>query len=100
MHGRRAVQHHAACELLAGTATLATLDLAYYDVGNVAIRAWRDVAAAARRHGLVAAIAADGGLVPADETLIADAIHVAEPKGSRYTTPAPWPEPRVQGHSW
>lgn len=74
-------QHRAACELLAGNATLATLDLAYYEVGNVAIRAWRDVAAAARLQGLVAAIAADGGLVRADETLIAHAIHVAGTEG-------------------
>ncbi len=41
---------------------LATRDLAYYKVGNVAGRAWRDVEAAARLQGLVAAIAADGGL--------------------------------------
>ena len=73
--------HEAACELLAGDATLATLDLAYYEVGNVAVRAWRDMRAAARLHGLVAAIAADGGLVRADEPLIARAVRIADTEG-------------------
>ncbi len=54
-------QHGAARELLAGDATLSTLGLAYYEVANVAVRAWRDVQAAARLQGLVNAIAADGG---------------------------------------
>lgn len=74
-------QHEAARELLAGDATLATLDLAYYEVGNVAVRAWHDVQAAARLKGLVAAIAADGGLVRADEPLIAHAVRVAVADG-------------------
>lgn len=74
-------QHEAARELLAGDAALATLDLAYYEVGNVAVRAWRDAEAAARLQGLVAAIAADGGLVRADESLIAHAVRVAEAEG-------------------
>jgi len=74
-------QHEAARELLAGDATLTTLDLAYYEVANVAVRAWRDVQAAARLQALVAAIAADGGLVRADETLIAHAVRVADTEG-------------------
>lgn len=74
-------QHESVCELLAGDATLATLDLAYYEVGNVAVRAWRDIQAAARLHGLVAAIAADGGLVRADEMLIARAVRIADTEG-------------------
>ncbi|MDN5796401.1 MAG: type II toxin-antitoxin system VapC family toxin [Intrasporangium sp.] len=74
-------QHEAACELLAGGATLTTLDLAYYEVGNVAVRAWRDLQAAARLQALVAAIASDGGLVRADETLIADAVRIADTEG-------------------
>jgi len=74
-------QHLAARDLLAGDATLATLDLAYYEVGNVAIRAWRDVHAAVRLQGLVAAIAADGGVVRADESLIAHAVRVADTEG-------------------
>ncbi len=74
-------QHEAARELLAGDATLATLDLAYYEVANVAVRAWRDVQAASRLQGLVAAIAADGGLTRADETLIAHAVRFADTEG-------------------
>jgi len=74
-------QHEAARELLAGDASLATLDLAYYEVGNVAVRAWRDVQAAARLQGIVAAIAADGGLVRAEETLIAHAVRIADTEG-------------------
>ena len=74
-------QHEAATELLAGDATVVTLDLAYYEVGNVAVRAWRDVQAAVRLHGLVAAIAADGGLVRADQSLIAHAMRVADEAG-------------------
>ena len=74
-------QHAAARELLAGDATLRTLDLAYYEVGNVAVRAWRDVRAAARLQGLVTAIAADGGLVRVDEALVADAVRVADAEG-------------------
>jgi len=74
-------QHLAASELLAGDAALATLDLAYYEVGNVAVGAWHDVQAATRLHGLVAAIAADGGLVRADEALIAHAVEVANTEG-------------------
>ncbi len=74
-------QHEAARELLAGDASLATLDLAYYEVGNVAVRAWRDVQAAARLQGIVAAIAADGGLVRAEETLIAHAVTIADTEG-------------------
>jgi len=74
-------QHEAARELLAGDASLATLDLAYYEVGNVAVRAWRDVQAAARLQGIVAAIATDGGLVRAEETLIAHAVRIADTEG-------------------
>lgn len=71
-------QHEAARQLLAGDATLVTLDLAFYEVSNVAVRAWRDVRAAGRLRGLVEAIAADGGLVRADEALIAHAVTIAD----------------------
>ena len=74
-------QHEAARQLLAGDATLATLDLAYYEVGNVAVRAWRDVDAAGRLRGLVDAIADDGGLVRVDEALIAHAVRIADTNG-------------------
>lgn len=74
-------QHEAARDMLAGDANLATLDLVYYEVGNVAVRAWRDVRAAVRLQGVVAAIAADGGLVRADDSLIADAVRLADLEG-------------------
>lgn len=74
-------QHEAARDLLAGDANLATLDLAYYEVSNVAVRAWRDVQAAVRLQGLIAAIAADGGLVRADESFIAHAVRLADLEG-------------------
>jgi len=74
-------QHEAARQLLAGDATLATLDLAFYQVGNVAVRAWRDGQAAGRLQGLVDAIAADGGLVRVDEALMAHAVRIAETQG-------------------
>jgi predicted nucleic acid-binding protein len=74
-------QHEAARQLLAGDTTLATLDLAFYEAGNVAVRAWRDVQAAGRLRGLVEAIAADGGLVRVDEALIAHAVRIADSEG-------------------
>lgn len=74
-------QHAAALRLLTGDSTLATLDLAFYEAANVAVRAWRDVQAAARLRGLVGAIAADGGLVRVDESLAADAVRIADTKG-------------------
>lgn len=74
-------QHDAAARLLAGEDTVATLDLAYYEVSNVAVRAWRDVHAAARLRGLVEAIATDGGLVRADAPLTAHAVSIADAEG-------------------
>lgn len=70
--------HHAdACALLEGPGPVATLDLAYYEVTNVAVRAWADAAAATRLRGLVAALADDGGLVRADEVLVSRAAELA-----------------------
>jgi len=63
------------------TRPLATLDLTCYEVGNVAVRAWRDIQAAGRLRGMVEAIAADGGLVRVDEALIADAVRTADTAG-------------------
>lgn len=71
-------QHEATRQLLAGSTPLATLDLAFYEVGNVAVRAWRDVQAAGRLRGLVEAIAADGGLVRVDEALCTNAVRIAD----------------------
>ncbi len=70
--------HHLdARRLLGGLDPLATLDLAYYEVTNVALRAWRDPTAADRLRERVAAVGADGGLVRVDEDLIASASAIA-----------------------
>jgi len=74
-------EHGAAGSLLGGAALIATLDLAYYEVTNVAVRAWRDPAAARELRGLVSAIAQDGGLVRVDGALAADAAELAEQHG-------------------
>ncbi len=74
-------QHDAARRLLSDRAPWATLDLAFYEVSNVAVRAWHDPGAARRLRGLVDALADDGGLVRVDETLIAEASDLAEREG-------------------
>jgi len=74
-------QHDAARRLFSGQVTLATLDLAFYEVSNVAVRAWRDPGAACRLSGLVDALADDGGLSRVDEALVANATAVAERHG-------------------
>jgi predicted nucleic acid-binding protein len=74
-------QHGAARRLLSDRVPLATLDLAFYEVSTVAVRAWRDVDAARRLRGLVEALADDGGLVRVDETLAAEATAIAEREG-------------------
>jgi predicted nucleic acid-binding protein len=71
-------QHHlASIELLAGADSVGTLDLAFYEVTNVAIRAWRDASAAARLGQLVAALASDGELVRCDQSLLSAAAALA-----------------------
>lgn len=70
-------EHLPAGRLLAGADTLSTLDLAFYEVTNVALRAWRDDGAAQRLQRLVSAIAEDGGLVRVDDALIAAARTIA-----------------------
>jgi predicted nucleic acid-binding protein len=69
--------HSDARRLLEGTDQLATLDLALYEVTNVAITAWNDVAAACRLRGLIAAVSDDGGLVRADPALLEAATELA-----------------------
>lgn len=74
--------HHLPARTLLGAADpIATLDLAFYEVTNVAVRAWGDLGAARRLRGLVAALAEDGGLVRADEALAAAAADIAERDG-------------------
>jgi predicted nucleic acid-binding protein len=70
--------HHAAAQrLLTGPDSLATLDLALYEVTNVAVSAWKDHAAARRLCGLIGAIAADGGMIRAEPSLLEAAADLA-----------------------
>jgi predicted nucleic acid-binding protein len=71
----------AAGQLLRGDEPLATLDLAFYEVTNVAVRVWRDLPAARRLQERVSAIADDGGLMRADTALLSRAAAVAEEHG-------------------
>jgi predicted nucleic acid-binding protein len=73
--------HGDACRLLGGGDPLATLDLAFYEVTNVAVRAWRDHASARRLHKRVSAVADDGGLVRVEESLLASATAIAGANG-------------------
>ena len=74
----RADDHHEdAKRLLEGDAQLVTLDLAWYEVTNVAIAAWRDDDAARRVQRVVSALDDAGGLVRCDRSLIADAGELA-----------------------
>jgi predicted nucleic acid-binding protein len=70
-----------AVKLLGDKDPLATLDLAFYEVSNVAVRAWRDQAAADRLRERVVALAEDGGLVRADSSLLSSAVAIAEDHG-------------------
>lgn len=75
-------EHHPdALRLLRGDDPLATLDLAYYEVTNVAVRSWRDPAAARRLRERVKAVADDGGLVRAEPQLLAAAAAIADEHG-------------------
>lgn len=73
--------HDHTVQLLRGRDPLVTLDLAFYEVGNVAIRSWRDPSAAARLRARVTAVADDGGLVRADAPLLEEAELVADRHG-------------------
>lgn len=64
-----------------GDNPIATLDLAYFEVANVAVRAWNDLAAADRLLARVAAIDEDGGVVRADVALLAVAAGIAAEHG-------------------
>lgn len=79
---RSDAHHEAAGELLRATAdSLMTLDLALYEVTNVAIRAWRDGRAAQRLRARILAVGDDGGMVRADEALMTSAASIAEDHG-------------------
>lgn len=70
--------HEDARRLLGGSNPLATVDLAFYEVTNVAVRAWRDPSAAHRLRERVAAVGDDGGIVRADSALLAQAAAAAD----------------------
>lgn len=75
-------EHHDDAEwLLSCEDPLATIELAFYEVTNVAVRAWRDLAAAERLRQRVEALADDGGLVRVDAPLVSSASVIADAEG-------------------
>ncbi|MGO8863650.1 MAG: PIN domain-containing protein [Acidimicrobiales bacterium] len=75
-------QHHGdSRRLLEGSDPLATLDLVFYEVTNVAVRSWHDHSAARRLRNRVTAVADDGGLVRADAPLLESAAGIADENG-------------------
>ncbi len=72
--------HHASARALLEDedATLATLDLARYEVANVAVRAWRAPKSVAPLLAAVERLADDGGVVPSTDTLLTKAAEIAE----------------------
>ncbi len=73
--------HRDSRRLLEGNDPLATLDLAFYEASNVAIRSWHDSSAAHRLRSRVAAVSEDGGLVRADAALLESAVVIADENG-------------------
>lgn len=59
-------------------ATLATLDLARYEVANVAVRAWRAPETVAPLLAAVERLADDGGVLTSTGALLARAAEIAE----------------------
>lgn len=59
-------------------ATLATLDLARYEVANVAVRAWRAPESVAPLLAAIERLADDGGVLASTDTLLARAAEIAE----------------------
>jgi predicted nucleic acid-binding protein len=58
--------------------TVATLDLARYEVANVAVRAWRAPDSVAPLLATIERLADDGGIVPSTDTLLTKASEIAE----------------------
>lgn len=69
--------HSAARQFLEGPQATFTLDLAWYEVANVAITSWRDPAAAGRLRNRVDAFAANNRIIHADNRLIEAAVAIA-----------------------
>lgn len=71
--------HKPARDLLEDDAvTLATLDLARYEVTNVAVRAWRAPESVAPLLAVVEKLADDGGVLISTNTLLVRAAEIAE----------------------
>jgi predicted nucleic acid-binding protein len=71
--------HESARSLLANTeTTLATLDLARYEVANVAVRAWRAPEAVAPLLAAIERLADDGGVLASTSPLMTRAAELAE----------------------
>ena len=71
--------HEAAQAILADPdVTLATLDLARYEVANVAVRAWRDPTKVSPLLAAIDRISDDGGVKLSTTTLLASAAEIAE----------------------
>ena len=59
-------------------ATLATLDLARYEVSNVAVRAWRAPQSVTPLLAAIEKLADDGGVISSTDTLLTRAAEIAE----------------------
>lgn len=59
-------------------ATLATLDLARYEVANVAVRAWRAPESVAPLLAVIEKLAGDGGVLTSTSALLTRAAELAE----------------------
>lgn len=72
--------HHEAARALLedDEATLATLDLARYEVTNVAVRAWRAPESVASLLAVIEKLADDGGVSSSTDTLLMRAAEIAE----------------------
>ncbi len=72
--------HHESARALlsAPQVTLSTLDLARYEVANVAIRAWRDPGSLAPLLEAIEQIAGDGGVLASTRGLLTRAAELAE----------------------
>ncbi len=58
--------------------TIATLDLARYEVANVVVRAWRTPAQVTPLLEAIDRISSDGGVLPSTTALLANAASIAE----------------------
>jgi predicted nucleic acid-binding protein len=58
--------------------TLATIELARYEVANIAVRAWRAPEPVAPLLAAIERLADDGGVLPSTDTLLMRAAEIAE----------------------